>query len=94
MKVKSGTCYHKVSVILQITLYDQQMNLCKTCLSPVIHYRHVSTAVAIIIIIIIITVTNKTTNSPNKMLKCISEPLSVTTNVSNCIKQYTHLYVF
>ena len=56
------------------------MHVCKMCLSHVIHYRHVLTAVAIIIIIII-TVTNKPTKFPNKLLKCISEPLSVTKNV-------------
>ena len=64
------------------------------CLSHVIPYRHVSTAVAIIIIIIIITVNIKTTNSPNRLLKCVSEPLTVSKDVPNYIKQYTQLYIF
>ena len=42
------------------------------CLSHVIHYRHVSIALAVVI-----RVTDKIIGSPNKLLQCINEPLSV-----------------
>jgi hypothetical protein len=48
------------------------MHACEMYLSHVIHYQHVSTAVAVII-----RVTNKITGSPNKLLKCNSEPLII-----------------
>ena len=48
------------------------MPLCEMCLSHVIHCRHVSIAVAIIIRVIY-----KFTWSPEKLLKCVSETLSL-----------------
>jgi len=58
--------------------YGSYMHLCKMCFSRVIHYRHVSTTVAVVFRVIY-----KITRSPNRLLKCISEPLSVTKHVSN-----------
>jgi hypothetical protein len=70
------------------------MNERKMRLSHVIHYRHVSTAVAIIIRAIY-----KITRSPNKLLKCISLSLTLTNYVSNIlqsldIKLLTKIQVF
>jgi hypothetical protein len=49
----------------------------------IVHYPHVSTDV-VIIIGVIYTVTR----SPNRLLKCISEPLTVTDHVSD----FLHIY--
>ena len=54
------------------------MHVRQMCLSRIIHYQHVSTAVATII-----KVTNKNTRDPNSLSKYVSEPFSVTKNVSN-----------
>jgi len=58
--------------------FGPHMHLTKMCLSRVIHYRNVSTAVAIIF-----RVVNKITRSPNRLLKCVSEPLGVTKHASD-----------
>ena len=55
------------------------MHVYEMCLSRIIiNYRHVSIAVAVIV-----RVTYRITGSPSKLLKCISEPLFVTRNVTN-----------
>jgi hypothetical protein len=50
-------------------------------LSHVIRYRYISTAVAVIIGVIY-----KITRSPNKLLKCISESLTLTNYVSDILQ--------
>jgi len=54
------------------------MHVRKMCLSQVIYYRHVSIALAVIIRVIY-----KIIISPNRLSKCISQPLIVTKHVSN-----------
>jgi hypothetical protein len=57
------------------------------CLSQgIVHYQHVSIVVASII-----RVTYKIKRNPKKLLKCISEPLSVTKHVSNFLHSWNAL---
>jgi len=56
------------------------MQIREIILLNVNHYGHVSTAVAVII-----RVVYKITGLPNKLLKCLSEQLTVTKRVSNFV---------
>ena len=80
----------KNSAVCWILKSLHKTNTCtyfKLVLSHAVRYRRVSTAVAIIIrVIYTITV------SPNKLLKCVSETLSVINNVSNLTPKYTGLF--
>jgi hypothetical protein len=59
------------------------MQLCEMRLSHVVHYPHVSTALAVIIRVIC-----KITWCPNRMLNGISEQLAVTKLVSDFLRSH------
>ena len=59
------------------------MKLCEMFLLNLILHGHVSTAVAVIIGVVC-----RITGRPNKLLKCLSEQLSVTKRVSNFLISY------
>jgi len=54
------------------------MHICEYYFSHVIHYWHVSAAA-----VVIIRAIYKIAGSPNRLLKCICEPLTVRKNVSD-----------
>jgi len=59
------------------------MQLCEMILSQVIHYLHVSGAVAVII-----KVVYKVTGSPKGLLQCLCEQLTLTAHVSDFLLCY------